>query len=165
MQWLPIPLRVGRHYCCHPLSYTIRVRCHMDCFQILIGANGVPLIDPLVRATIPYEMFSTSKYILPTNHMDTFSQTGCGHMRNTLNMSTQVPRRSEEGVTMRMVCWRLPLQTADDGGQRAHDLWVLAVAFVASAPPRIPTDLVYRRGQTHTIKQIPTNVIDQSEEF
>ena len=46
---------------------------------------------------------------------------------------------------MRMVCWRLPLQTADDGGQRAHDLWVLAVAFVASAPPRIPTDLAYTR--------------------
>jgi hypothetical protein len=124
----------------------------MDCFQILIGANGVPLIHPLVRATIPYEMLSTSKYVLPTNHMDTFPQTGRGHMGNTLNISTEIPRRSEEGVTVRMVCWWLPLKTADDGGQRAHDLWVLAVAFVASAPPRIPTDLAYTRPN---IKEIP----------
>jgi len=86
----------------------------MDRLQIFIRANGISLIQPLVRATIPYEMLSTSKYILPN--------------------------RSEEGVTMRVVCWWLPLQATDDGGQRAHDLRVLAVAFVASPPPRIPTD-------------------------
>ena len=55
---------------------------------------------------------------------------------------------------MRVVCWWLPLQATDDGGQRAHDLRVLAVAFVASPPPRIPTDLACTRDETH-IKNIP----------
>ena len=55
---------------------------------------------------------------------------------------------------MRVVCWWLPLQAADDGGQRAYDLRILAVAFVASPPPRIPTDLACTRDETH-IKNIP----------
>ena len=42
---------------------------------------------------------------------------------------------------MRVVGWWLPLQAGNNGGQRAHRLQVLAVALVASSPPRIPADL------------------------
>jgi hypothetical protein len=67
MQWQPIPARVGCHHRCHPLSYAIRVRQHVDPFQMLVRANGIPLVDALVRATIPYEMLGASKYALPAN--------------------------------------------------------------------------------------------------
>jgi predicted membrane protein len=40
----------------------------MDPFQIFIRANGVPLIDALVRATIPNEMLGASKYAFPANN-------------------------------------------------------------------------------------------------
>jgi hypothetical protein len=40
----------------------------MDPFQIFIRASGVPLIDTVVRATIPNEMLGASKYAFPANN-------------------------------------------------------------------------------------------------
>jgi hypothetical protein len=61
-------------------------------------------------------MLGTSEHILPEQHMVTFLQIGPGHMDNTLNIISEVPNRAEEGVTMRVVCRWLSLQTVDNGG-------------------------------------------------
>jgi hypothetical protein len=44
----------------------------MDVLQIIVGADGVPLVDSPVRATISYEMLGTSKHLLPEDHIDAF---------------------------------------------------------------------------------------------
>jgi hypothetical protein len=59
MQWSPVPTGIGSHNNTNTLSKTVKIRSHMNPFQLLIATDSISLIQPFVRTSISNKMLGT----------------------------------------------------------------------------------------------------------